>query len=159
MLPSGITPESYLENYLAADFSLGINQVHDIKIEGYEDPGFYNNRDLETLLRSQASLSSLVSAKAMRCSFLVNDVSVEGSFLIMTRDLYGYGTIIDYLLGFYAPADRFDDDASGLISAFNSVQLNPSFRNLCIPPVGDKCIECLDSDCCSHECNAEGYCR
>jgi hypothetical protein len=32
VLPAGVTPESYLENYMPQDFSLGGNDVHD-----YED--------------------------------------------------------------------------------------------------------------------------
>jgi len=159
MLPSGVIPESYLENYLAADFSLGANQVGDMRMEGYEVPGFYSSPDVDALLQNQASLSSLVSAKAMRCTFLVNDVPAAGSFLVVTRELYGIGTTVDYLLGFYAPVDQFDEDAPALISAFNSVKLNPAYRNICIPPAGGECIECLDSDCCSHECDMQGYCR
>ena len=122
-------------------------------------PGFYSSPDVEALLQNQASLSSLVFAKAMRCTFLVNDVPAAGSFLVVTRELYGIGTTVDYLLGFYAPADQFDEDAPALISAFNSVKLNPAYRNICIPPAGGECVECQDSDCCSHECDMQGYCR
>jgi hypothetical protein len=159
VLPAGVTPESYLENYMPQDFSLGGNDVHDMRIIDYEEPSFYNNKDVLSLL-SGASLTSIpTSTKAMRCSFTVNGIPAEGSFVIRTKNLYGYGTKIDYLLGIYSPAHQFDIDTPMLLEAFNSVKFNPAYRNICMPVGGgDDCHICLDNQCCSHVCNANGKC-
>ena len=157
MLPSGTTPESYLENYMAQDFSLGESKIEGMEIIGYEDSSFYNNQDIATLLSGFAYSTAPSSAKAIRCEFSINGIPSQGSFVIETRDLYGYGTIVDYVLGIYAPFDQFDADSPLLLQAFNSVQLNPEYRNICIPPVGG-CTKCLDNDCCDHDCDAEGRC-
>lgn len=157
MLPSGTTPESYLENYMAQDFSLGESKVDGMEIIGYEDPSFYNNQDITALLNGFAYSTTPSSARSIRCSFFIDDIPSQGSFVIKTRDLYGYGTIVDYVLGIYAPPDQFDADSPLLLVAFNSVQLNPEYRNICIPPVGG-CTKCLDNDCCNHDCDAEGRC-
>ena len=99
VLPTGVTPESYLENYMPQDFSLGGNDVRDMRIIDYEEPSFYNNKDVLSLLSGVSLTSIPTSTKAMRCSFTVNGIPAEGSFVIRTKDLYGYGTQIDYLLG------------------------------------------------------------
>ena len=157
MLPSGTTPESYLENYMAQDFSLGESKVGGMEIIGYEDSNFYNNQDIATLLSGFAYSTTPSLSKAIRCQFSINDIPSQGSFIIKTRDLYGYGTVVDYVLGIYVPPDQFDADSPLLLQAFNSVQLNPEYRNICIPPVGG-CTRCLDNDCCDHDCDAEGRC-
>jgi hypothetical protein len=157
MLPSGTTPESYLENYMAQDFSLRESKIEGLEIIGYEDSSFYNNQDIAALLSGFAYSTTPSSAKAIRCEFSINGIPSQGSFVIKTRDLYGYGTIVDYVLGIYAPFDQFDADSPLLLQAFNSVQLNPEYRNICIPPVGG-CTKCLDNDCCDHDCDAEGRC-
>lgn len=158
MLPSGTTPEFYLENYMAQDFSLGESKIEGLKMVGYEDSNFYNNQYIAALLGGFAAYSTTPSSsKAIRCNFSIDSIPTQGSFVIKTRDLYGYGTIVDYVLGIYAPFDQFDADSPILLQAFNSVQLNPEYRNICIPPVGG-CTKCLDNDCCDHDCDAEGRC-
>jgi len=157
ILPSGVTPESYLEDYSAEDFSVGGSSVQDVQIKGYEDASFYQNQDIVYILSGLPLTSAPTSAKALRCSFTIDGIPVEGSFIIKTRELFGYGTIIDYFLGIYAPADQFDQEAPSLLAYFNSVQLNPQYRNICIPRSGG-CTKCLDNDCCSHECDLQGNC-
>jgi hypothetical protein len=160
VLPAGVTPESYLENYMPQDFSLGGNDVRDMRIIDYEEPSFYNNKDVLSLLSGVSLTSTPTSTKAMRCSFTVNGIPAEGSFVIRTKDLYGYGTQIDYLLGIYSPADQFDKDVPMLLEAFNSVKFNPAYRNICMPVGGgDDCHICLDNQCCSHVCDADGKCN
>jgi hypothetical protein len=160
MLPSGISPESYLENYMAQDFSLGGNDVREMKFIGYEDSSFYNNQDIATLLIDSSFAGIPTSTKAMRCSFKVNGFPAEGSFVVRTKDLLGYGTQIDGLFGIYAPSDQFDADVPMLLESFNSVEFNPSYRNICIPPIGG-CDgwNCNDNTCCSHQCDELGYCN
>ncbi len=68
----------------------------------------------------------------MRYSYMVNDIATEGSFVIRTRDLNGNGTQIGYLLGVYAPADKFDADLPMLPVALYSIQLNPYYQDLCM---------------------------
>jgi hypothetical protein len=159
-LPSGVTPESYLENYMVQDFGLGGNEVRDMRIINYEDPTFYNNQDITALLSGVSLTSMPTSTKAMRCSFTVNGIQTEGSFVIRTEDLLGYGTQVDNLLGIYAPADQFDTDASLLLESLNSVQFNSQYHNICIPPIGgNDCIVCKDNNCCSHQCDEQGNCN
>jgi hypothetical protein len=160
MLPSGVTPESYLENYMAQDFSLGGNAVSDMRLISYEDPSFYNNQDVSALLSGVSLTSMPTITKAMRCSFKVDGIPAEGSFVVRTKDLLGYGTEIDGLFGIYAPADQFNTEAPLLLEAFNSVQFNPQYRNICIPPIGgNECVVCNDNVCCSHQCDEQGNCN
>ena len=160
MLPSGVSPESYLENYMAQDFSLESNYVSEMKLISYEDPYFYNNKDILSLLNEASLAGILYSTKAMRCSFIINGIPAEGSFVVRTKDLLGYGTQIDGLFGIYAPADQFNADVPQLLESFNSVQFNPSYRNICIPPIGG-CDgwNCNDDNCCSHQCDEHGNCN
>lgn len=152
MLPPYTTPETYLENYLPQDFSLGGNQISDMKIIAYEE-----NQDLANAFSSY--IGSLASGKSMRCSFAVNGIPAEGSFTVVAKELMGYGTTIEYLAGIFAPADQFDTDASMLVDIFDSIQLIPNYRNICIPP--EACLSwqysCKDK-CCSEPCKANGYC-
>lgn len=152
MLPAYTTPEAYLEDYMPQDFSLGDSIVTDMSFIDYED-----NQDLANAFASHAG--SLASGKSMRCSFAVNGIPAKGSFTIVTTELMGYGTTVEFLAGVYAPADQFDRDAPMLIDAFKSIQLIPSFRNICTPP--EACLSwqysCKDK-CCSEPCNEYGYC-
>lgn len=152
VLPAYITPETYLENYMPQDFSLGDSIVTDMSFIDYED-----NQDMANAFASYAG--SLASGKSMRCSFAVNGIPAKGSFTIVTTELMGYGTTVEFLAGVYAPADQFDRDAPMLIDAFKSIQLIPSFRNICTPP--EACLSwqysCKDK-CCSEPCNGYGYC-
>jgi hypothetical protein len=152
MLPAYTTPEIYLENYMPQDFSKGEKQVTDMKILRYED-----NQDLANAFASYAGL--LASGKSMRCSFAVNGIQAIGSFTIVTSELMGYGTTINFLGGVYAPADQFEIEASKLIDIFKSIQLIPNYRNICTPP--ETCLswqyKCRDK-CCSEPCKENGYC-
>jgi len=76
----------------------------------YED-----SQDLANALASYAG--SLASGKSMRCSFAVNGIPAEGSFKVITTDLMGYGTAVNFLGEVYAPADQFDMNAPMLIDA------------------------------------------
>jgi hypothetical protein len=152
MLPAYTTPETYLENYMPQDFSLGDKQITDMRILAYED-----NQDLANAFASYTG--SLASGKSMRCSFAVNGIPAEGSFTIVTSELMGYGSTVDFLGGIYAPEDQFEIDAPMLIDIFKSIQLIPNYRNICTPP--EACLSwqysCEDK-CCSEPCNAYGYC-
>jgi hypothetical protein len=152
MLPAHTTPETYLENYMPQDLSLGDSKVTDMRIIGYED-----NQDLANALTSYAG--SLASGKSMRCSFAVNGIPAEGSFTIVTTDLMGYSATVNFLGGVYAPVDQFDEEAPMLIDAFKSIQLIPSYRNICTP--SETCLSwqysCEDK-CCSEPCNEYGNC-
>jgi hypothetical protein len=152
MLPPHTTPETYLESYLPKDFSLGGNQVTDMRIVAYED-----NQDLANAFASYTGF--LASGKSMRCSFDVNGIPAIGSFTIVTDDLMGYGTTVNFLAGIFAPADQFDMDAPMLIDASKSIQLISNYRNICVPT--PTCLSwqysCKDK-CCYEPCNEYGYC-
>jgi len=154
MLPAYTTPDTYLENYMAQDFSLGEKQVKDMKILGYED-----NQDLANAFASYTG--SLAQGKSMRCSFAVNGIPAKGSFTIVTSELMGYGTTVNFLAGIFAPEDQFEMDAPMLIDVFKSIQLLPDYRNICTPPI--KCQSWQywcpgDQRCCSWQCNGENKC-
>jgi hypothetical protein len=152
MLPAYTTPETYLENYMPQDFSLGDSQVTDMRIIGYED-----NQDLANAFASYTGF--LASGKSMRGSFSVNGIPAKGSFTIVTNELMGYGTTVVFLAGIFAPADQFNTDAPMLLDVFKSIQLMPNYRNICTPP--ETCLSwqysCKDK-CCSEPCNEYGYC-
>lgn len=68
MLPAYTTPETYVEYYMPQDFSLGDNQVTDMRIIGYEDD--------QNLAKAYSSYTGfLASGKSMRCSFAVTVLS------------------------------------------------------------------------------------
>jgi len=152
MLPAYTTPETYLENYLPQDFSLGDRQVTDMRFVDYED-----NQDLAIAFASYTGF--LASGKSMRCSFSVNGIPATGSFTVVTNELMGYGTTVEFIAGIFAPADQFNRDAPMLIDVFESIQLMPNYRNICTPP--EACLSwqysCKDK-CCSEPCNEYGYC-
>ena len=133
------------------DFSLGSNQVTDMKFLFYED-----NQDIANAF---ASYSGLSSGKSMRCSFAVNGIPSEGSFTVVTRELMGYGTTVDFLAGIFAPADQFDMEASNLIDVIKSVQLINYYRNVCLPsPSCPSWQYKCDDICCNWPCNKENKC-
>jgi hypothetical protein len=101
MLPAYTTPETYL------------------RIIGYED-----NQDLANAFASYTGF--MASGKSMRGSFSVNGIPAKGSFSIVTNELMGYGTTVEFVAGIYAPADQFDMDAPMLLDVFKSIQLMPS---------------------------------
>ena len=151
MLPPYTTPETYVESYMPQDFSLGSNQVTDMKFLFYEDD--------QDIANAFASYSGLSSGKSMRCSFAVNGIQAIGSFTIVTSELMGYGTTVNFLGGVYAPADQFEMEAPKLIDIFESIRLIPNYRNICTPP--EACLSwqysCRDK-CCNEPCNENGYC-
>ncbi len=151
ILPAFTTPETYVENYLPQDFNLGDRQVTDMKILDYED-----NQDLATAFASYTG--SLASGRSMRCSFGVNGIPAIGSFTIVTSELMGYGSTVNFLAGVYAPADQFDTEAPELIDVFKSIKVMPKYRNICTPPIGG-CYNCIDEDCCGRPCNENGRCN
>lgn len=147
ILPAYTTPESYLESYMAQDFS-GENRVTNMKLFFYEDD--------QSLADALAS-GPLSSGKSMRCSFEVNGIPAEGSFTVVTRELMGYGTTVDYLAGGYAPADQFEMDAPMLLDIWNSIQFNLSYKHVCLPIVDSWNYVCDDTYC-NWPCNEEGRC-
>ena len=86
------------------DFSLGDSLVTDMSFTGYED-----HQNLANAVASYTG--SFASGKSMRCSFAVNGIPAKGSFTIVTTELMGYGTTVEFLAGVYAPADQLKMDA------------------------------------------------
>jgi len=152
ILPSYTTPETYVERYMPQDFSLGGDQVTNMKIVAYED-----NQDIANAYASWAGI--LGSAKSMRCSFEVNGIPAEGSFTVATRELFGYGTTIDLLFGVFAPAEEFDADVPMLLDAINSIRLIREYFCICFdcPPIG--CDYHCTNGCCDHPCDEDDRCQ
>ncbi len=152
MLPPHTTPETYLESYMPRDFSLGSNQVTDMELIGYEE-----DQDLSNAFASYSGF--LATGRSMRCTFAVNGIPAKGSFTVVTRDLMGYGTTVDFLAGIFAPADRFELEAPMLIDVFKTIQLIPEYKNVCLP--SSACpswqYKC-DDMCCNWPCNDENKC-
>lgn len=123
-LPAYTTPEGYLENYLSQDFSQGNNKVTDIRVLFDE-----NDQNLAKAYSSYVGFMS--SGKSMRCSFEVNGIPAEGSFTVVTNELAGYGTTIPFLIGGFAPADQFDEEAAELLAILSSIQFNYNYRGIC----------------------------
>ena len=97
-LPQGITPERYVTDYMAQDFSVGGNRVSDVKIL------FYENADISALNTGG------ITAKSMRISYLSNGVLCTGSFTVATYQT-GVSTAVAYLWGIYSTSDKFYADA------------------------------------------------
>jgi hypothetical protein len=122
-LPAYTTPESYLENYMPQDFS-GENRVTNMRILSYED-------DLG-LAQSMASyFGFMASGKSMRCSFEVNGIPAQGYFTVVTNELMGQGTTVNFLAGGYAPTDQFDMEAPKLLDILNSIKFDYNYRGIC----------------------------
>jgi hypothetical protein len=145
MLPSNTNPETYVEYYLPQDFSRGNNQVMNMRILSYEN-------DQSTANAYTSSGWPLTSAKSMRCSFEINGIPAEGSFLVGTREIYGQGTTVDLLFGIYAPQDQFETEAPMLLGAVNSIRLIREYFCLCYSCKGECDYRCTDG-CCNHPCN------
>jgi len=152
MLPAHTSPEDYIEVYMPQDFSTLGKQITDMRIIGYEE-----NQDLAEAYASYTGF--LAKGKSIRCEFAVNGVPTVGSFTVVTNNLAGYGTTVDFLAGIFAPADQFDTEAPMLMDIIGSVQLIPSYRNLCIPspPCPSWQYDC-DDMCCNWPCNEENKC-
>ncbi len=143
MLPAYTTPESYLENYMSQDFSQGESRVTNMRLLFYEED--------QTLANTLAS-GALSSAKSMRCSFEVNGIPAQGSFTVVTRELMGYGTVVDYLAGGYAPPDQFDMEASMLFDVWNSIQFNRNYFGICYQVSCPSWQYRCDDMCCNWPC-------
>ena len=123
LLPAYTTPESYLENYMPQDFS-GENRVTNMRILFYEED--------QSLAEGMASYFGFMSSgKSMRCSFEVNGIPAQGSFTVVTNELMGQGTTLNFLAGGYAPADQFDMEAPNLLDILNSIKFNYDYRGIC----------------------------
>jgi len=150
LLPAYTTPESYLEGYMPQYFSQQGNQVTNMKILFYE-----SDQSLANVVAWY--IGFMASGKSMRCSFEVNGIPSQGSFTVVTNELYGYGTTVPFLAGVFAPADQFDEEAPMLVDIWKSIKVMRQFRNICTPPIGG-CYQCNDDDCCGHPCNENGNC-
>jgi hypothetical protein len=153
MLPPYTSPETYVERYMPQDFSLGDNQVTDMRVVANED-----NQDIANAYASWAG--PLASAKSMRCSFAINGIPAEGSFTVATKELFGYGTTVDLLIGIFAPADQFDTDAPMLLDALNSIRLIREYFCICFPYCGgSECNYHCTNGCCDHACDENDRCN
>ncbi len=99
-LPQGVTPERYVTDYMAQDFSVGGNSVSDVKIL------FYENADISALNTGG------ITAKSMRISYVSNGVPCTGSFTVATYQT-GVSTAVAYLWGIYSTSDNFYGRRSG----------------------------------------------
>jgi len=152
ILPSYTTPETYVEYYMPQDFSLGETRVSEMKIIKYEA-----DQQLSNAYVSWAG--PLSSAKSMRCSFLVNDIPAEGSFMVATRELFGYGTTIDLLYGIFAPAESFEKEASALLASVNSIRLIRDYFCVCFDCPAYDCEYQCSNGCCNEPCDENDRCR
>lgn len=152
ILPSYTTPESYVEYYMPQDFSLGETRVSEMKIIDYEA-----EEQLSNAYVSWAGPTS--SAKSMRCSFLVNGIPAEGSIMVATRELFGYGTTIDLLYGIFAPAEEFQMEAPMLLESIDSIRLIRDYFCLCFDCPAYDCEYQCSNGCCNEPCDENDRCR
>ena len=117
-LPQGITPERYVTDYMAQDFSVGGNRVSDVKIL------FYENADISALNTGG------ITAKSMRISYISNGVPCTGSFTVATYQT-GISTAVGYLWGIYSTTDNFYADAPDLLRIFYSIDYSSSSLTSC----------------------------
>ena len=117
-LPRGITPERYVTDYMAQDFSVGGNRVSDVKIL------FYENADISALNTGG------ITAKSMRVSYLSNGVPCTGSFTVATYQT-GVSTAVGYLWGIFSTKDNFNADAPDLLRIFYSIDYSSSSLSSC----------------------------
>jgi plasmid maintenance system killer protein len=117
-LPQGITPERYVTDYMAQDFSVGGNKVSDVKIL------FYENADISALNTGG------ITAKSMRISYLSNGVPCTGSFTVATYQT-GVSTAVGYLWGIFSTKDNFNADAPDLLRIFYSIDYSSSSLSSC----------------------------
>jgi hypothetical protein len=117
-LPQGITPELYVTDYMAQDFSVGGNRVSEVKIL------FYEKADISALNTGG------ITAKSMRISYLSNGVPCTGSFTVATYQT-GVSTAVAYLWGIYSTTDKFYADAPDLLRIFYSINYSSSSLSAC----------------------------
>ncbi len=151
ILPSYTTPETYVEYYMPQDFSLGETRVSEMKIIEYEA-----DQQLSNAYVSWAGPTS--SAKSMRCSFLVNGIPAEGSIMVATRELFGYGTTIDLLYGIFAPAEEFEEEAPVLLESIDSIRLIRDYFCVCFDCPAYDCEYQCSNGCCNDPCDENDRC-
>jgi len=117
-LPQGVTPERYVTDYMAQDFSVGGNSVSEVKIL------FYENADISALNTGG------ITAKSMRISYVSNGVPCTGSFTVATYQT-GVSTAVAYLWGIYSTSDNFLADAPDLLRIFYSIDYGSSALSSC----------------------------
>jgi hypothetical protein len=117
-LPKGVTPERYVTDYMAQDFSVGGNSVSEVKIL------FYENADISALNTGG------ITAKSMRISYVSNGVPCTGSFTVATYQT-GVSTAVAYLWGIYSTSDNFLADAPDLLRIFYSIDYGSSALSSC----------------------------
>ena len=152
ILPAYTTPETYVEYYMPQDFSLGETRVSEMKIIGYEA-----DQQLSNAYVSWAG--PLSSAKSMRCSFQVNGIPAEGSFMVATRELFGYGTTIDLLYGIFAPAESFEEEAPMLLASVDSIRLIRDYFCVCFDCPAYGCDYQCSNGCCNKPCDENDRCQ
>lgn len=152
ILPSYTTPETYLEYYMPQDFSLGETRVSEMKIIEYEA-----DQQLSNAYVSWAGPTS--SAKSMRCTFLVNGIPAEGSFMVATRELFGYGTTVDLLYGIFAPAEEFEKEAPALLASVDSIRLIREYFCVCFDCPAYGCDYQCSNGCCNQPCDENDRCQ
>lgn len=121
-LPAGVTPETYLTQYLSEDFQT----VSDVRIVRYE-----------TADVSGLSMGGRISVKAMRASFSNQGVLATGSFTVGTYDVGGVSTAVAYLYGVTSSSDEFDADGPKLLDVFNSIDYAQSTLGACKESLDD----------------------
>ncbi|HON36916.1 MAG TPA: hypothetical protein PLY52_11495 [Methanothrix sp.] len=152
ILPPYTTPEAYVEYYMPQDFSLGETRVSEMKIIKYEA-----DQRLSNAYVSWAGPTS--SARSMRCSFQVNGIPAEGSFMVATRELFGYGTTIELLYGIFAPAAEFEKEAPMLLGSIDSIRLIRDYFCVCFDCPPDDCKYKCSNGCCNEPCDENDRCR
>jgi hypothetical protein len=152
ILPSYTSPETYLEYYMPQDFSLGETRVSEMKIIEYEAD--------QQLSKAYVSWAGpLSSAKSMRCSFQVNGIPAEGSFMVATRELFGYGTTMDLLYGIFAPEEEFEKEAPMLLSSVDSIRLIKDYFCTCFDCPAYDCEYQCSNGCCNEPCDENDRCQ
>jgi len=109
-LDAGVTPESYLTDYMPSD----LQSISNVNILKYEDT------DMSAL-----TMDGRIDVKAMRASFTNEGIDAMGSFTIGTYQT-GFTTAVAYLYAITSLTDEFDSVAPQLISMFNSIDYSDS---------------------------------
>ena len=117
-LPGGITPERYVLDYMAQDFSSADNRVSDVKIL------FYEAADISALNTGG------ITAKSMRISYVSNKIPCTGSFTVATYQT-GVSTAVAYVWGIFSTPDTFYTDAPDLLRIFYSIDYGSAAESSC----------------------------
>ncbi len=120
-LPAGVSPETYLTQYMQQDFGT----VSNVQIMKYEDA------DMSAL-----TAGGKIAAKSMRASFDNSGTPSAGSFTIGTYDLGGIGTAVAYVYAVSSTAAEFDADGPVLLQMFDSIDYSQSSLGQCRESLG-----------------------